>query len=148
VPILEIVEADGTEQLPDGTWDHVARIRDVVYDAIESLGRAGTSFVFTNVLVESDSRSTIVVDRLSRLAEARQTTYTPILLSCRPDEHRARSSTPARAQKRKWIDPDGIRRFAETETLHLPPGTITIETTDLRPEEVASVVLDRCGLRR
>lgn len=147
-PILEVVEANGTDQLPDGTWDHVARIRDVVYDAIESLAHAETSFVFTNVLVGSDSRSPMVVDRLSRLAKARQTAYVPILLRCRPEEHRARSSTPARAEKRKWIDPDGIRRFADTETLHVPPGTITIDTADLDAAEIASVVLDRCGLRR
>lgn len=65
---------------------------------------------------------------------------------CGPNEHRARSSTLGRAERRKWIDPDGIRHFAETETLHVPPGTITIDTTDLDAGEATSVVLDRCGL--
>jgi len=146
VPILEIIEADGRDRLPDGTWDHVARIRDVVYDAVESLAREGTSFVFTNVLVESDGQSSTVVDRLSRLAEARATTYAPVLLTCRPDEHRTRSSTPGRAAKRKWVDADAIRSFAETETLYLPAGTTTIDTTGLDAVHVASIVLRRCGL--
>lgn len=148
VPILDVVEADGAGPLPDGTWEHVARIREVVYDAIESLARPGTSFVFTNVMVDSDPRSAMVVDRLVRLAEVRQTAYLPILLECRPDEHRARSSSPTRLEKRKWIDADEILRFTETEALHLPGGTMTVDTTSIGAGEAADVVLDRCGIGR
>lgn len=148
VPILDVVEADGAGHLPDGTWDHVARIREVVYDAIESLARSETSFVFTNVLVESDLRSAIVVDRLLRLAEVRQTAYAPVLLECRPDEHRVRSSSPARLEKRKWIDAAEILRFAETESLYLPGGTTTVDTTGIEAGEAADLVLERCGIGR
>ena len=148
VPILDIVEADGAGQLPDGTWEHVARIREVVYDAIESLAHPATTFVFTNVLVESAQRSAIVVDRLRGLAEVRGVAYVPVLLECRPSEHRARSSSRTRLEKRKWIDADEILRFADTETLHLPDGTVAIDTTGIEARQAAGLVLQTCGIGR
>lgn len=71
LPVLEVVSADRVRPLPSGVWDLVGEIREVVYRAIEVLSSPDSSFVFTNVLVESEPRSEAVVDRLRGIALAR-----------------------------------------------------------------------------
>lgn len=138
LPVLEVVGADGVAPLDAGVWDFVGEIREVVYRAIEELAPAERSFVFTNVLVESDPRSEAVVDRLKRLAQTRSSRYVAVMLACDETELRRRVVGPDRSVRRKWVDPDAVAEFARQEALVRPSGEVVdIDVTALSPAEVA-----------
>lgn len=144
LPILDVVGADGVSPLDPGVWEFVGEIREVVYRAIEELGSADTSFVFTNVLVESDPRSEAVVERLKRLAQVRSTRYVAVVLACDDDELRRRVVGLDRAVRRKWVDPDAVARFASEEKLVRPDGEVVdIDVTALSPAEAAADIFRR-----
>ncbi len=147
LPILSVVDADGTRPLPEGVWGRVDEIREVVYRAIEDLAPPDTAFVFTNVLVESDPTSPTVVARLQRLATARSTTYRAVVLGCELTEHRRRVIAPDRLEHRKWTDPDGVDAFVTTEQLHRPePVALELDITEVPPPQAASEILRALGL--
>lgn len=138
LPILEVVGADGVAPLDAGVWDLVGEIREVVYRAIEELAPTERSFVFTNVLVESDPRSKAVVERLKRLAQVRAGRYVAVMLACDEAELRRRVVGPDRSVRRKWVVPDAVAEFARQETLVRPSGEVLdIDVTELSPAEVA-----------
>ncbi len=144
LPVLEVVGADGVAPLETGVWDFVGEIREVVYRAIEELALADRSFVFTNVLVESDPRSTAVVDRLKRLARKRSCRYVAVMLVCDEAELCRRVVKPDRAARRKWVDSDAVARFAREETLVRPSGDVVdIDVSALSPAEVAADIFWR-----
>lgn len=144
LPVLDVVGADGVSPLDPGVWEFVGEIREVVYRAIEELGSADTSFVFTNVLVESDPRSEAVVERLKRLAQVRSTGYVAVMMSCDYDELRRRVVGHDRAFRRKWVDPDAVVRFANEEKLVRPDGEVVdIDVTALSPAEAATDIFRR-----
>jgi len=138
LPVLEVVGADGVAPLDDGVWDLVGEIREVVYRAIEELAPTERSFVFTNVLVESDPRSGAVVERLKRLAQVRSCRYVAVMLACDEVELRRRVVGSDRSVRRKWVDPEAVVQFARQETLVRPSGeVVNIDVTALSPAEVA-----------
>jgi AAA domain len=139
--VLGVVEADGFKALPTGVWERVAEIREIQYRTIEQLSPPDWSFAFTNVLVESDPMSPIVIARLTNLASARSTRYIPVILSCNPVELRRRVSSPDRVGRHKWTDPDAVAAFARGEQLLRPPDlTIEVDLTELSIEKSAQTV--------
>lgn len=137
-PVLEVVGADGLAPLDPGVWGLVGEIREVVYRAIEQLAPAERSFVFTNVLIESDPRSNAVVDRLKRLSQTRSSRYVAVMLACDEAELRRRVVSSDRSVRRKWIDPDAVAQFAARETLVRPSGEVVdIDVTALSPADAA-----------
>lgn len=138
LPVLEVVGADGIAPLDARVWDLVGEIREVVHRAIEQLAPAGCSFVFTNVLVESDPMSDAVVERLKRLAQTRSDRYVPVMLACDEAELRRRAVGSDRSVRRKWIDPDAIVDFIRRETLLRPSGEVVdLEITATSPSHAA-----------
>lgn len=127
-------------------WDYVGEIREVVYRAIEEMSPTNTSFVFTNVLVESDQRSRGVVERLQRLAAARSTDYVAIMLTCDERQLRERVADPDRLRRRKWVDPGAVVEFARMETLVRPDGVIDIDVTTQSPDQSAVQILRQLGV--
>lgn len=142
--VLSVVEADENGHLPDGVWDRVGEIREVLYSSIEELSPPEWSFVFTNVLVESDPRSPLVVERLSRLATARSSPYVPVMLRCEPGELIRRASSPERAKRHKWTDAAAVAEFAERETLLEPRehSLVHVDVTSMTAEDAATQILN------
>lgn len=146
--VLEVVEADGVQALPTGVWERVAEIREIQYRSIEELSPPDWSFAFTNVLVESDPMSPIVIARLTKLASARSTRYVPVIVRCNPVELRRRVSSPDRVGRHKWIDPDAVEAFARSEQLLRPPDlTIDVDVTELSIDESARTVWELVSSR-
>lgn len=147
LPVLEVVGADGVAPLDAGVWDLVGEIREVVYRAIEELAPPERSFVFTNVLVESDPRNKAVVDRLKRLAQVRASRYVAVMLVCDEAELRRRVVGSDRSVRRKWVDPDAVIQFAHRETLVRPSGEVMdIDVTTLSAAEAAIEIVRRLTL--
>lgn len=146
-PVLSIIDADGVRDLPDGVWDRVRKIREVVYQAIEELSPDDWSFVFTNVVVRSDPHVPALFERLERLAIARSTTYVPVVLHCDTAELRRRVPSPERALRHKWVDPDGVESFVANEELIRPKATVfDVDVTKLTAPESAARILRHGGL--
>ncbi len=145
--VLGVVQADGVHAVPPGVWARVAEIREIQYRAIEELSPPEWSFAFTNVLVESDPMSSIVIARLTDLALARSTNYVPVMLNCNPLELRRRVPSPDRVGRHKWIDPDAVAAFASSERLVRPSSpTIDVDVTDLSIDESARTVWESIEL--
>lgn len=141
LPILAVLDHDGSTELPDGTWELVEEIRERVDRAICQLAPPDRSFVFTNVVVESDPRAVQTIDRVRAVARARDARYAPVLLSCDKAAHLRRVQSPERNDKRKWTNQDAVAAFVERETLLRPPGLLELDVTDLEPERAAELIL-------
>lgn len=147
--VLAALDLSPVERVDPRLWEHVDRMREHVYAAIEELAPPGWSYVFTNYVV-TDSPSTSIA-RLQALAAARSSTYVPVVLHCTDeDEHRRRVIGPDRAAHRKWLDPDGVIADVATRTLVRPesPHLVDLDVTDLTPTAAATEVLAhlrRCG---
>ncbi len=142
--ILSVVDG-----VPDGTWDRVRQVREVMYDAIAELSPPSWSFVFTNVLVAGDVEDEAAPGRLADVAAARGSIYLPVLLTCEVDEVIARVPSPERRERHKWIDPDAVRSFMERAALvdlsaHDP---YELDTTTRPAEEAARLILDEHARR-
>lgn len=139
--VLGVIESDGVRAVPPGVWERVAEIREVQYRSIAELSPPDWSFVFTNVLVESDPMSPVVVARLVELASSRSTSYVPVMLACNPIELRRRVSSPDRVGRHKWIDSDAVEAFAAGETLFRPTSLeIEVDVTELSADASAQKV--------
>ena len=146
-PILQVVGADGVRRLPPVVWERVGEIREVVYRAIEDLSPPEWSFVFTNVLDKHDERDQSTVERLVRLAAARQQPYVPVLLMCDPDEQLRRVAAPERHARMKWIDADAVRAYVESTELLVPPGSFELDVTTMTPDDAAVAIRQNMSRR-
>ncbi len=144
-PVLSVVDHRGENPSPD-VWSLVYEIRDLVERAIEAHSPSSWSFVFTNVLTEEGDRDVRRVESLRRLAEARGTSYVPVVLTSAVDELARRAGSAGRAELYKLVDPDAASGYATTHTLHRPAGAVEVDVTDLAPERAAALILDAAGL--
>lgn len=145
-PVLAVIDADGVGELPDGIWDRVRAIREVVNQTIEDLAPHDWSFVFTNVIVLSDPRGPEVVGRLKRLAEARSTKYVPVMLHCDAAELRRRVASTGRRDRHKWVNPDAVEAFTTAEQLLDTDGMMEVDVTRMAASESAETILRAAGL--
>jgi hypothetical protein len=142
--IFAVIEADGIRPLPEAVWNHVDEVRETLYRAIGELPPPEWSFVFTNVITEHDRNGRAVIDRLARLAAERSSHYVPVRLHCESDELVRRVGNPDRRERRKTIDPVGVRALAESTRLIgvEPHQALDIDTTTLAPSDAAARILD------
>ena len=146
-PILHVIGADGVKRVPPVVWDRVREVREVVYRTIEELSPPDWSFVFTNVLDKDDAGDRATVERLARLADARQQPYVPVHLVCDLDEQLRRVEAPERHARMKWIDPDAVRAYVESTELFVPPGALELDVTALAPGDAAVAIRDAFRVR-
>ena len=143
--IFGVMEVDGFRVLPREVWDRVEEVREAVFRTIETLSPTDWSFVFTNVLSEGDPRDAAAVVRLSQLARATNRRYLPVRLHCGIDELVTRIASEERKQRLKWIDPDGVRRYATEHELIRLDGhqPLDLDVTGTSPGATAAAILDR-----
>jgi hypothetical protein len=141
--IFGVMEMDGMRPIPDEVWDRVEEVREAVFRTIETLSPPEWSFVFTNVLTEGHERDAAAVVRLAQLASATQRRYVPVRLHCDVDELTTRIVSEDRKRRLKWIDPEGVRRFAtERELIGLDGhDALDLDVTNTPPEATAASIL-------
>lgn len=141
--VFEVIETDGVRALPPRVWSLIDGVRDAVLAAIEELSPPEWSYVFTNVLIAGSDEP--FVERLAGLAEKRGDVFIPVRLHCTTDELAKRIVTPERADRLKWIDPDGLRSYVATHKLvevEHHPHALELDVTTLTPKEAAETILD------
>jgi shikimate kinase len=141
--IFGVMEMDGLHPIPDEVWDRVEEVREAVFRTIETLSPLAWSFVFTNVLTEGHERDAAAVVRLAQLASATQRRYVPVRLHCDVDELTTRIVSEDRKRRLKWIDPEGVRRFATEHELIGLDGhdALDLDVTNTPPETTAASIL-------
>ena len=139
--VFEVIETDGVRTLPGRVWSLISGVRDAVLAAIEELSPTEWSYVFTNVLVADSDES--YVNRLAELADRRGSLFVPVRLHCAVDELARRIVAPERAQRLKWIDPDGLRdyvgRYRLVDVEH--PHALDLDVTELSAADAADAIL-------
>jgi len=75
--------------------------------------------------------------------------YAPIRLHCHVDELMNRIVSEERKQRLKWIDPEGVRRYAaERELISLDgQDALDLDVTSTSPETTAASILDHLSRR-
>jgi hypothetical protein len=144
-PLFQIVRADGQAPLPEAIWGFVARIRDVVLDAIINLSAADDSFIFTNCLYEEYSPDHDNYDKWLKLAEQRGAKFIPVMLTCPLEILKQRVGNPDRAVRMKLTSTPELDRLYKTYSLiNKPhPNLITLNTSQHSAAEIAKIILER-----
>jgi shikimate kinase len=142
--IFELIDPDGERPLPPVVWDRVFEVGEAVWLTIEELSPTEWSFVLT---ADVESGDEWFLERIATLAKRRGSTFTVVVLHCELDALEERIVAPGRAENQKMTSVAGIRQLYERE----PPSldgydVITIDNTNLPPQEVAAQILAEVSL--
>ncbi len=142
--IFNVLDVDGIKPLPVGTFRRVSQVRAAVLDTLVNLSPAHLSFVFTNVLIGEDEREMAVFREIADAAEARNSVFVPVILSCETGELVRRIVRPDRKARMKLIDPvEGARlndRVPQFRSDH--PNTLELDTSRTTPAEAAQIIVE------
>jgi broad-specificity NMP kinase len=127
-------------------WRVVKTIRN---ETIAEAARAGVDLIhtFCYEFKEDDEQFREVI----AAAEDHGGEVHLVLLRCDPDELKRRIGNESRLRIGKLVDPEAVDRSLELHDLRSPlPGreTLIIDTTDVRPEETARLIIEHFGLRQ
>lgn len=138
------VDGSGTEPVAQDAWDRVDDVRSALRAAIRDLSPAGWSFVFTNVAVEGDEVDRRSIGHVRTLAEERGNEYVPVRLHCEIDEHLRRVVDPARAERGKWRNAQGVLRYVGSAPLIEldDPLLLDVDVTALTPPDTAMQIME------
>jgi predicted kinase len=138
-PILVLLRWDANSDLPPGTLDRTAPIRDAVLSAMEEIAPREISYVLTNVLLDTEEDRAIY-DRVRAIADRRRSAFLPVLLTCARDEQLRRVQSEERAARLKVADPRAVERLMDSTRLFVPDGPelLRLDTTALDPAEAAA----------
>ena len=143
--IFPVLDLDGIKPVPPVVWDRTREIAAVLRRTIEELSPPQWSFIFTNVLTDDRASERVHVDQLVELAERTDRRYVPVLLHCDPEALTARVANVDRRERRKWIDPAGLREYVDSHSLvdvtDLDPVSIDTGATD--PTAAVAIIMDR-----
>jgi len=148
--IFTAVNADGVTPLRAEVWDKVKQIRRIVYDTIRELSPAGTSFIFTSELRQSNPADHVAFAELKKLANARGSLFVPIRLVCDVDELCRRIVSPERRERLKSIDQEQVRKRATEDMVFAPrhSNLRTIDVTARSPQSTVAAILKEISFIR
>jgi shikimate kinase len=141
--VFRLIDTDGNSSLPPRVWEHVGRVRAVVFDTIRELSRPDRNFVLTNELVEGDEADEQVFHEVSALATARGAAFLPVRLLIAPKELARRVVNLQRQALLKSRDPNAAQRMAREHQVYRPKDVeaFTLDVTTLSPAEAAERIL-------
>ena len=150
-PIYSVVGYDGTDafRFPPSAWAQIEKIQRAVLTVIRDCP-PNESFVFTNVLDANVPGDRAWYRRVERVAKQRQADFFPIWLTCDAEIILQRKATPERKARLKDIDLSNISRWVnEFKVLKVEhPNGLTLDTSNLTPEETARCVLEHVRTRK
>lgn len=141
--IFAVLGSDFLHNPPEEAWYLVRQVREAVFRAVENLSPEEWSFIFTNVLVESNLEDRLIAERLKLLARRRANLFVPVNVSCNPDELARRAVSKGRREQYKWTDAEAIKRYAHSHTLLRPSvdSALELNVTDVDPFDAAGQII-------
>jgi shikimate kinase len=133
------------KKLPDGVWDNILKIYDIVHDTIINHARKDDSFVCTNVLFEGEPLDVDLFSRVKNVANKRNARFIPVRLTCDLKELEKRIVNNDRKERFKLTDPKIAKAICEKKILFIPKenNTINIDVTNKTPKEVVQEILKK-----
>jgi hypothetical protein len=143
-PILAVLDSDGAGPVGDEVWDLVDEVRQVVDRAILQLAPREQSFVFTNSAMVGQASGMRSLARVRRLAEARDSTYVPVVLHCDREELLRRVPNDDRRDHGKWIVADQVAAHVDAHRVFEPddPLLLRLDTTHAAPTVSARAIVE------
>ncbi len=143
-PIFGLIAQDGLTPLPEKVWEYCWQIHHAVFATIKELSPKEWSFIFTNGLVQGDSESQNLYDNIAQIAAYRGSVLVPVRLLCDSEELARRILQPGRRERMKEVSAENAReRFIKQQVFNPDnPNTLTLDTTQLMPEESARAILE------
>ncbi len=143
-PVLAVLDADGAGPVGDEVWDLVDEVRRVVDRAILELAPPQRSFVFTNSAMVGQASGMRSLARVRRLADARNSTYVPVVLHCDREELLRRVPNDDRRDHGKWIVVDQVAAHVDEHQVFEPddPLLLRLDTTQAPPSISALAIVD------
>lgn len=141
--IFNLLDQDGFKPLPDGVWSYVRAVRRTVFDAMMQLSPPHLSFIFTNYIRGGDASEYALFLENVALAEARDSRFVPVLLTCETPELMNRIGSESRRERMKLLDPvEGARLndLPAFETDH--PNFLRLDVTRLTPEASVRAIVE------
>jgi chloramphenicol 3-O-phosphotransferase len=147
-PVLALTAQDGVTPLPAAVWEKVALVTEAVLDTVERLSPRAWSFIFTADIADGNDEAALL-PCLARVAAARDGRLNVVRLTCAIPELRRRIVQPERRQRLKSVS---VLDVESRQNEGVPPLTswspVTIDTTDLAPDQVAASILRLLSDRR
>ena len=141
--VFRLIDTDGTSPLPPRVWEHVGKVRAIVFDTMRDLSKPARSFVLTNELVKGADEDEKVFQEVRALATARGAAFLPVRLLIAPEELARRVVSPQRQVLLKSRDPDEAWRMAREHQVYMPKDVdyFALEVTKLSPADAAEQIL-------
>ena len=141
--VFAVLQVDGVTPLPRRVWHYVSGVRTAVLGALEELGPADWSYVFTNVLIAGTADEAGLKD-VAALAERCGRRFVPVRLHCEVDELARRIVSEERRDRMKWVDAEGLRTYVATRRLvdtDAYTHALDVDVTNQTPAESAAAIL-------
>ena len=141
-PILRLIADDSSNAVPEAVWSQVAKEREAVLQTISTLAPRGATFIFTYAGADEDPSDHKAFEEYRNVTARRGTRFIAVRLVGGEEELSRRLQSSGRVG-RKLIDPVDAVTNVPNYTVLDPrlPDTLTLDTTDLLPDAVATVVL-------
>ena len=138
MPFVDLNE----NSLPDIN-DAIYKIRSLALDILKKYKKSTSSgFIFTNVLLESDSDKKAVLE-LQQFADEIEAQFVPIHLTCSLDVLIQRVQNDERKTKGKLTDPEILKSFLAYQKMidieH--PNKITLDTSDISVSQTIEKII-------
>jgi len=145
-PILVLLRWDPTSDLPPGTLDRAAPIRDAVLSALEEIAPRDLSYVLTNVLDDEEGCRDLY-ERVKQIAARRGSVFLPVVLTCDLEEQLRRVTAEERVARLKIADADKVAAYVRSTRLLVPddPHLLELDTTHLDPADAAAEIVGRAS---
>jgi len=142
--IFSLIREDGKTKIPERAWDLIMTIRRQALVAMTELARPDASFILTNALMDADPMDRAAFSEVQAAAEQRRACFVPVTLVASDDAYDIRIPSPEREQRLKMTDAVGARKVRTTSQLLrvLHPHHLTIDTTDIAPDQAARMIID------
>jgi hypothetical protein len=141
--VFSLIEADGLTPLPRGTWEHVGKVRNVVFNVIRDLVKPDRNLIFTNELIEELHGDHHLFDRVAKLVQDRQAAFLPVRLLINPEELARRVVSPERALMHKSVNVSEALEHSQTEALLKPTAYeyFDLDVTERSAADAAGEIL-------
>jgi hypothetical protein len=140
-PIFNLIELYRPEPLPAGVWNRIAEIRHAILETVADLSPRQWSFVFTHVAFE-EAEDVAIYRAVRDVAARRGARFQPVRLRCNIDELSRRIASPERRSLLKDTSQENAQRDGKIPLLRFEePHALDIDTTNLRPDEVAETIV-------
>jgi hypothetical protein len=136
--LFNLLDGDGIKPLPRAIWPHVLEVRRIVLDTIMHVSPPHLSFIFTNYIRGEDQVEYALFLENVAVAEVRNSTFIPVVLTCDTEELMNRIGSQSRKDRLKLLDPVLGRQLNELPRFTTDhPNLLELDVTNTPPGESA-----------